>query len=386
MKGSLFLYFFIGFTLGFLIILLFGLNFISVIFAALLGIVFEIFLYIRGIPPKRKKDVEDLVCIIIPAYNEENSLRKSVESATKQSYKNKLIVLVNDNSTDNTGILMERYAKEYENVIYLRNYENLGKFSSIMRVFKEVSADTYVIVDADNEFPENYIEYYMKRMENIDALETPLSSYNACKNFTSLIHTLEISLMSSIRFMNLFPNFTGRGMFIRKKVLEFLHERNIKGKDDGAMMNIAMKHGNFKYRYFTGPALKEYATEKFRDFVNQRDRWYTLGMVETLEKGTRILSIVFGLYSSLVFSTIFLGVIMPLLGFRWYLVLMTELLIGVFVHSIIYSRKFEIGCNRFINGIFGIVMLLINTSLIFRSFCRVIFGKIPKSWYKVPKS
>ena len=385
MKSLLYVYFLSGFAAGFLFIFFVGSSLLGVTLTAVLSVAFEIFLYIRGVPP-RKKEVKDFVCIVIPAYNEEGSLKRSVESALSQSYEKKTVVLVNDNSTDGTGKLMEKYAEENENVIYLKNEENLGKFGSIMRAYREVRSDVYVIVDADNEFPENYVEYYVSRMKDIDALETPLSSYNPCRSFTSIIHTLEISLMSSIRLLNLFSNFTGRGMFIRRKVFEFLDRNGITGKDDGAMMNIAMKLGKFRYKYFTGPVLKEYATEKFRDFVNQRDRWYTLGMLETIERGSWEIPTVFGIYSGLAFSTLFLGTVLPVFGFLRYGILSLELIIGTLVHSSIYSKKFETGCNPLIGGVLGIVMIIINVSLIMRSFLRITFGRIPKSWYKVSKS
>ncbi len=382
---SLILYFLSGFTAGFLFIFFTGSSFLGVFLVAALSIAFEVFLYIRGVPPKRE-EASDFVCIVIPAYNEEGSLKRSVESALNQSYEKRVVVLVNDNSTDSTGALMKKYAEENEGVIYLENKKNLGKFGSIMRAYREVEADVYVIVDADNEFPENYVEYYVSRMKGIDALESSLSSYNSCNSFTSIIHTLEISLMSSIRVMNLFPNFTGRGMFIRREVFEFLDKEKISGKDDGAMMNVAMKFGRFRYRYFTGPILKEYATEKFRDFVNQRDRWYILGMLETIKKSSWEIPMIFGLYSGLVFSTLSLGIVLPALGFLRYGVLSLELIAGTFIHSSIYSKKLEVGCNLLVGGVLGVVMIVVNVSLILRSFLRIVLGKVPSSWYKVSKS
>ncbi len=382
---SLILYFLSGFTAGFLFIFFTGSSFLGVFLVAALSIAFEVFLYIRSVPPKRE-EASDFVCIVIPAYNEEGSLKRSVESALNQSYEKRVVVLVNDNSTDSTGALMKKYAEENEGVIYLENKKNLGKFGSIMRAYREVEADVYVIVDADNEFPENYVEYYVSRMKGIDALESSLSSYNSCNSFTSIIHTLEISLMSSIRVMNLFPNFTGRGMFIRREVFEFLDKEKISGKDDGAMMNVAMKFGRFRYRYFTGPILKEYATEKFRDFVNQRDRWYILGMLETIKKSSWEIPMIFGLYSGLVFSTLSLGIVLPALGFLRYGVLSLELIAGTFIHSSIYSKKLEVGCNLLVGGVLGVVMIVVNVSLILRSFLRIVLGKVPSSWYKVSKS
>ena len=54
----------------------------------------------------------DLISIIVPVYNVENYLQKCIESLIKQTYSNIEIVLVNDGSTDSSGIICEKYAKQ----------------------------------------------------------------------------------------------------------------------------------------------------------------------------------------------------------------------------------------------------------------------------------
>ncbi len=370
---------------GFTLVALFGMGWWSVPLLVLLSVVFAILLMIRSRPPKLAHTSER-VCLVIPAYNEEGTIERCIKSALSQSYENKLIVLVDDNSRDGTGEIMRRYSTVNHEVVYLKNDENLGKFQSVLRAFKEVDADIYVIVDADNEFSMDYLEYYVNRMKGIDALETPLSTYNFSEGFVAMLHSLEISMMSLIRMLNFFPNFTGRGMFIRKKVLNFLEENGIVGKDDGAMINSAVALGGFRYRYFLGPALKEFATESFNDFVRQRNRWYSLGMLETYEKGAKFMPIVFGIYTGLVFSVIFLGIISVLLHFGWYFEIFLGFLLEVFIFSAFSGKLTEAAPNWFIAGSSGIAMILVNTFLIIRSFCKIALGKVDRGWYKVSKS
>jgi len=54
--------------------------------------------------------VEDLVSVIVPAYNCEQYLRQCIDSIIEQSYKNIEIILVDDGSTDNTGEICDAYA------------------------------------------------------------------------------------------------------------------------------------------------------------------------------------------------------------------------------------------------------------------------------------
>ena len=48
--------------------------------------------------------VEDLISIIIPVYNAEKYILECVESIEKQTYQNFEIILVDDGSTDQSGI------------------------------------------------------------------------------------------------------------------------------------------------------------------------------------------------------------------------------------------------------------------------------------------
>ncbi|MDR2941169.1 MAG: glycosyltransferase [Treponema sp.] len=53
-----------------------------------------------------------LVSVLIPARNEEHNIEKCINSLKNQLYKNYEILVLNDNSTDNTGKILERIAAE----------------------------------------------------------------------------------------------------------------------------------------------------------------------------------------------------------------------------------------------------------------------------------
>lgn len=55
--------------------------------------------------------MNELISIIIPAYNIQNYLRKSIESVLNQTYKNLEIIIVDDGSTDDTPIVLDKLAK-----------------------------------------------------------------------------------------------------------------------------------------------------------------------------------------------------------------------------------------------------------------------------------
>ncbi|WP_142326938.1 glycosyltransferase family 2 protein, partial [Bacillus cereus] len=53
-----------------------------------------------------------LISLIIPVYNAEKFLPRCLESIRNQSYRDLEIVLVNDGSTDRSGLICDEYAQK----------------------------------------------------------------------------------------------------------------------------------------------------------------------------------------------------------------------------------------------------------------------------------
>ena len=94
--------------------------------------------------------------IIIPAYNEINTLELIIKKVLKSTNFEKEIILVDDGSNDGTSNLIKsKISKDVDKVIYHK--ENLGKGAAIKSALKEISGDIVIIQDADLEYnPENY--------------------------------------------------------------------------------------------------------------------------------------------------------------------------------------------------------------------------------------
>ena len=59
------------------------------------------------------------VSVIIPAYNAETTLKKSVQSVLEQTLTNVEIIIVNDGSTDNTEAVSLALQREYSNIVFV---------------------------------------------------------------------------------------------------------------------------------------------------------------------------------------------------------------------------------------------------------------------------
>ncbi|WP_349769268.1 glycosyltransferase, partial [Hungatella sp. SL.1.14] len=60
--------------------------------------------------------MNELLSIIVPVYNVEMYLKRCVDSILKQDYDNMVIILVDDGSTDSSGVICDQYASNYKNV------------------------------------------------------------------------------------------------------------------------------------------------------------------------------------------------------------------------------------------------------------------------------
>ena len=87
------------------------------------------------------------IAVLIPCYNEEKTIKKVVLDFMKELPDAKIYVY-NNNSTDRTLEI----ANSIDNII-VRNEYNQGKGNVIRRMFREIDADIYVIVDGDDTYP-----------------------------------------------------------------------------------------------------------------------------------------------------------------------------------------------------------------------------------------
>ena len=108
--------------------------------------------------------------IVIPAHNEEDFIKVTLDSLIKQTVLPYQVIVVNDNSTDNTQKIIEEYIQKYE-WITLLNRVSKGEHqpgSKVIQAFLagyEVIKNDYDIIvklDADLDIPSHYFETILK--------------------------------------------------------------------------------------------------------------------------------------------------------------------------------------------------------------------------------
>ena len=89
------------------------------------------------------------ISIIIPVYNTEQYLVECIESIIKQNYDDYEIILVNDGSKDNSGLICDSYAKQYKNIKVI--HKNNGGLSDARNEGLKLAKGEYVLfIDSDD--------------------------------------------------------------------------------------------------------------------------------------------------------------------------------------------------------------------------------------------
>lgn len=97
-----------------------------------------------------------LISCIIPIYNAEKYIYRCIESICNQTYTNVEVILVNDGSTDNSGMLCDKFATIYPNILVLHTH-NYGA-SIARKKGLEISRGEYVcFLDSDDYVTPTYI-------------------------------------------------------------------------------------------------------------------------------------------------------------------------------------------------------------------------------------
>jgi alpha-1,3-rhamnosyltransferase len=120
----------------------------------------------------------DLITVIIPAYNHEKYVQAAIRSAINQTYQNLELIIVDDGSTDSTWKKINEFKEECENRfvrIIFRKQENQGTIKTLdQTLYEAIGKYIYYIASDDIAYP-NAIEVLYKNIGNAGLIFPDLS-------------------------------------------------------------------------------------------------------------------------------------------------------------------------------------------------------------------
>lgn len=112
--------------------------------------------------------IKTLVSIIVPVYNVENYLEKSLDSILRQTHKNIEIIVVNDGSTDKSREILTKYEKKYYYKLIVYDKDNGGLSSARNYGIERAKGDYIAFVDSDDTIDENMISEMVEKICEYD--------------------------------------------------------------------------------------------------------------------------------------------------------------------------------------------------------------------------
>lgn len=103
--------------------------------------------------------------IIIPIYNVENTLRRCLDSVISQNIDDCEIILVDDGSTDRSGIIADEYACKHPSIT-IYHKENGGLSDARNYGLDRMNGDYVTFVDSDDELSPNTLEALLNILQN----------------------------------------------------------------------------------------------------------------------------------------------------------------------------------------------------------------------------
>ena len=105
----------------------------------------------------KPNDSNTLVTVYIPTYNRSELLKRAVESVLNQDYRNIELIVVDDNSTDETHNYLARVSKEDSRLKYFINEKNSGACVSRNKAISSASGEFITGLDDDDYFMPHHV-------------------------------------------------------------------------------------------------------------------------------------------------------------------------------------------------------------------------------------
>jgi len=120
-----------------------------------------------------------LVSIIVPVFNGLPFLKEALESAINQTYTNLEIIVIDDGSTDGSGVTCDQYAAK-DARLRIIHQENRGLSAARNAGLDIMSGSAVAFLDADDAYSSDYIESMLSVMnrETVDIVTCKFALYH----------------------------------------------------------------------------------------------------------------------------------------------------------------------------------------------------------------
>lgn len=113
----------------------------------------------------KKLDSKPFFSVLVPVYNQEKYLAECIESVLNQTFKDFELILVDDGSTDSSGMLCDQYAQKHPRIITVIHQKNQGLLFARRTGIENANGEFYLFLDADDYFCGNALKTIYSQIE-----------------------------------------------------------------------------------------------------------------------------------------------------------------------------------------------------------------------------
>ena len=183
------------------------------------------------------KNMNAKYSIVIPAYNEQESIPLFIEAVTpimqnlNEEYE---VIFVNDGSRDNTLNVLKNFANKDRHIKYVSFARNFGQQAAIFCGLAHSSGDAVIIMDVDLQDPVEVIPLMIEKWKDgyeiVHGKRTKRNGENFFKKFTSAMYLKFLQSISGLKI----PKNVGEFKLLDRKVVDVInampeHERFLRG-------------------------------------------------------------------------------------------------------------------------------------------------------------
>lgn len=189
------------------------------------------------------------ICIGVPTYNGEATIKKTLESLESQTFNNFSVIISDDNSTDKTLEIIKYFCNRNNNFSYNVNKKNIGMFANCNKLFLNSSSKYFGWVPQDDQREKNFLKECFFGMENNN--RSVLSYAHTGVRYKKTNELMHINSIGSIsrsrdnyeRYVNLTKNFHDSIIYglIRSEALSKTSLwRNINGSANSLIFELCL--------------------------------------------------------------------------------------------------------------------------------------------------
>lgn len=241
-------------------------------------------------PPIRDFNKLPKVTLLVPAFNEGESIKDSIDSLKKIDYpRNKLeIIFINDGSSDDTAEIIKEFATE-KYMTFIDNKKNKGKAACLNQGILQAKGELIGTMDADSEVSPDVLlktipYFYNDKMGAVTITVKVKDPKTILQKMVEIEYIIGLSIaLKLFSFFNALHVTPGPFSLYRKKIFDKIGLFDINNITEDHEIACRIQKFGYKIANCTTTCVYTITPADFKTLYKQRKRWYT-GTLNTIHK------------------------------------------------------------------------------------------------------